>query len=106
MNHVSILWGKTRTRAAHTGQCYHSYLEQTPSHQRFFVSPLKDFRLESPFDFEPGQGINANFELQSPDSPGEFKDTDYDWWGEGTQTGFIRQNQKSHFHFAQGTTGL
>lgn len=45
--------------------------------------------------FEPGQGINANYELQSPDNPGQFKDIDYDWWGEGTQTGFIQQNDIS-----------
>lgn len=45
--------------------------------------------------FEPGQGINANFELQSPDNPGQFNDNDYDWWGEGTQTGFIQQNEIS-----------
>jgi TonB-linked SusC/RagA family outer membrane protein len=45
--------------------------------------------------FEPGQGINANFELQSDTNPGEFNDNDYDWWGEGTQTGFVRQNEIS-----------
>ena len=56
--------------------------------------------------FEPGQGINANFELQSPDSPGQFKDTDYDWWGEGTQTGFIRQNEVSVIGASQTTSYL
>jgi TonB-dependent starch-binding outer membrane protein SusC len=45
--------------------------------------------------FEPGQGINANFELQSRTNPGQFNDNDFDWWGEGTQTGFVRQNEVS-----------
>lgn len=45
--------------------------------------------------FEPGQGINANFELESDTNPGEFSDNDYDWWGNGTQTGFVSENKVS-----------
>ncbi|SNR31430.1 TonB-linked outer membrane protein, SusC/RagA family [Maribacter sedimenticola] len=45
--------------------------------------------------FEPGQGINANFELESDTNPGEFSDNDYDWWGNGTQTGFVQENEVS-----------
>ncbi|WP_339727375.1 TonB-dependent receptor [Maribacter stanieri] len=43
--------------------------------------------------FEGGQGFNANFELQSDTNPGEFSDNDFDWWGNGTQTGYVHQNE-------------
>lgn len=56
--------------------------------------------------FEPGQGINANFELQSDTNPGEFNDNDYDWWGEGTQTGFVRQNEISVAGASESTSYL
>jgi len=72
-----------------------------------FLAP--DFTVPNPDYvgyFEPGQGINANFELQSPDSPGNFKDTDYDWWGEGTQTGFIQQNEVSVAGASESTSYL
>ncbi len=45
--------------------------------------------------FGNNPGINANFELEDPDNPGNFKNTDYDWWDEGTQTGFIQENKVS-----------
>ncbi|WP_240531801.1 SusC/RagA family TonB-linked outer membrane protein [Maribacter sp. 4G9] len=56
--------------------------------------------------FEPGQGINANFELQSDTNPGEFNDNDYDWWEEGTQTGFVRQNEISVAGASESTSYL
>lgn len=45
--------------------------------------------------FGNNPGVNANFELQDPDNLGDFKNNDYDWWGEGTQTGFIQENKMS-----------
>ncbi|WP_072994284.1 SusC/RagA family TonB-linked outer membrane protein [Pseudozobellia thermophila] len=56
--------------------------------------------------FEPGQGINANFELQSDTNPGEFSENDYDWWGEGTQTGFVQQNEVSIAGASESTSYL
>ncbi|MFI8378308.1 SusC/RagA family TonB-linked outer membrane protein [Leeuwenhoekiella sp. NPDC079379] len=54
-----------------------------------FTTPNPDFTGY----FGNGNGINPNFELEDPDNPGQFKTTDYDWWEEGTQTGFVQENK-------------
>ncbi|MFT2008194.1 TonB-dependent receptor [Pontibacter sp. 13R65] len=45
--------------------------------------------------FGNNPGANVNFTLEDPDNPGNFKPTDFDWWGEGTQNSYILENQVS-----------
>jgi len=56
-----------------------------------YITPNPDFGGY----FNPGGGLNPNPELEDPNNPGNFKTTDYNWWDEGTQTGFIQENKIS-----------
>ncbi|KJD34828.1 membrane protein [Tamlana nanhaiensis] len=58
-----------------------------------FLAP--DYTTPNP-DYEGyfgnNSGVNYNPNLASPDDPLSFNDNDYDWWEEGTQNSFIREN--------------
>ncbi len=54
-----------------------------------YTTPNPDF----PGFFAENNGLNIIPIYESPDNPGEFRNEDYDWYEEGTQNGFIQENQ-------------
>lgn len=73
---------------------------------RFLGPNFTDLNPDYVGYFEPGQGINANFELESDSNPGQFSENDYDWWGNGTQTGFVQENEVSISGASESTSYL
>ncbi|MFD3001993.1 SusC/RagA family TonB-linked outer membrane protein [Pontibacter toksunensis] len=74
---------------------YIAYLERQLYQYQYlppaYTTPNPDYQGY----FGNNPGANVNFTLQDPNNPGNFNNTDFDWYDEGTQNSYILENKFS-----------